>query len=63
MLDDATPENGCMSFVRGSHKLGLLNHSNAAGYFTGSCVEQVLGRARENVIPSRVPAGSACTIA
>jgi phytanoyl-CoA hydroxylase len=36
MLDDATPENGCMSVVRGSHKLGLLNHL-VDGYFTGAC--------------------------
>lgn len=26
MLDDATPENGCMQMVVGSHKLGLLDH-------------------------------------
>jgi ectoine hydroxylase-related dioxygenase (phytanoyl-CoA dioxygenase family) len=39
MLDDATPENGCMSVVRGSHKLGLLNHSKD-GYFAGACQEE-----------------------
>lgn len=38
MLDDATPENGCMSMVKGSHKLGFLDHSRD-GYFTGGCVE------------------------
>jgi len=26
MLDDSTPENGCMQMVVGSHKLGLLDH-------------------------------------
>jgi len=36
MLDDATPENGCMSVVKGSHKLGVLEHS-VDGWFTGMC--------------------------
>ncbi len=38
MLDDATPENGCMQMVRGSHKLGYLNHS-VDGFFTAECQE------------------------
>ncbi len=38
LLDDATPENGCMQVVRGSHKLGLLNHMQG-GLFTGMCQE------------------------
>lgn len=38
MLDDATPENGCMQMVKGSHKLGLLNHA-VDGRFTGECQE------------------------
>jgi ectoine hydroxylase-related dioxygenase (phytanoyl-CoA dioxygenase family) len=38
MLDDATPENGCMSMVKGSHRLGLLEH-RANGVFTGVCQE------------------------
>lgn len=33
-IDDATPENGCIRVVPGSHKLGLLNHYRA-GQFTG----------------------------
>lgn len=40
MLDDATPENGCMQMVPGSHKLGLLNHLKD-GFF-GECQEQQL---------------------
>ena len=32
MLDDATPENGCMQMVAGSHKLGLLDH-HKDGFF------------------------------
>jgi phytanoyl-CoA hydroxylase len=38
MLDDATPENGCMSVVRGSHKLGPLSHL-VDGYFDSGCQE------------------------
>jgi phytanoyl-CoA hydroxylase len=38
-LDDATPENGCMSMVRGSQLLGPLSHHDARGVFLGSCVE------------------------
>ncbi|WP_308637615.1 phytanoyl-CoA dioxygenase family protein [Paenibacillus silvisoli] len=38
MLDDATPENGCMQMVKGSHTLGMLNHS-VDGYFTSACHE------------------------
>jgi ectoine hydroxylase-related dioxygenase (phytanoyl-CoA dioxygenase family) len=39
MLDDATPENGCMSVVRQSHKLGPLSHL-VDGYFDPGCQEQ-----------------------
>jgi len=38
-LDDATPENGCMSMVRGSHRLGPLGHHDAKGIFVGACQE------------------------
>lgn len=38
MLDDATPENGCMSMVKSSHRLGLLDHTRD-GYFTSQCQE------------------------
>ncbi|MBV7338044.1 phytanoyl-CoA dioxygenase family protein [Chloroflexi bacterium TSY] len=41
MLDDATPENGCMQMVRGSYKLGLLDHDEA-GLFHGRCQESHL---------------------
>jgi phytanoyl-CoA hydroxylase len=36
-LDDATPENGCMSMVRGSQRLGPLSHVDAKGVFVGAC--------------------------
>ena len=38
-LDDATPANGCMSMVSGSHRLGPLSHLDDAGTFTGVCRE------------------------
>jgi phytanoyl-CoA hydroxylase len=38
MLDDATPENGCMQMVKGSHKLGILDHS-VDGIFVAACQE------------------------
>jgi ectoine hydroxylase-related dioxygenase (phytanoyl-CoA dioxygenase family) len=33
-IDDATPENGCLRVVPGSHRMGLLNHFKE-GQFTG----------------------------
>src|SRR6185295_13489738 len=49
-LDDATLENGCMSMVRGSHRLGPLNHLNEAGYFTSSCQEAKYWQDASNVV-------------
>lgn len=49
MLDDATPDNGCMHMLRGSHRLGLLNHMNEEGWFTASCQEPVWEAQPENV--------------
>lgn len=58
MIDDATPENGCMSMVRGSHRLGLLNHLNQDGYFTAMCREPEHWEAHpENVVPVTPRAG------
>jgi ectoine hydroxylase-related dioxygenase (phytanoyl-CoA dioxygenase family) len=54
-LDDATPENGCLEIVPGSHRLGLLS-------WFGSTVsdENVARYARpEMVQPLPVPAGHA----
>ncbi len=36
MLDDATPDNGCMRMVRGSHREGLAEH-RVDGAFSGGC--------------------------
>jgi phytanoyl-CoA hydroxylase len=35
-IDDATLENGCIRVIPGSHKLGLINHYDKAGVFTGT---------------------------
>ena len=57
MLDDATPQNGCMSVVKGSHKLGMLKHDND-GWFTGCCQEpKYWDEHPENVIPITPRAG------
>lgn len=57
LLDDATLQNGCMNMVRGSHKLGLLNHMQD-GRFTGSCQEaRVWQEHPENVTPITPRAG------
>jgi phytanoyl-CoA hydroxylase len=39
-IDDATIENGCISVIPGSHKLGLINHYNEEGVFTGIVRDQ-----------------------
>lgn len=36
-LDDCTLENGCLQMVRGSQKLGYLNHLEEDGKFRGAC--------------------------
>jgi len=57
MLDDATPDNGCMNMVRGSHRLGLLNHRNDKGVFVGACQERVWETQAHNVVPVTPRAG------
>jgi phytanoyl-CoA hydroxylase len=56
MLDDATPENGCMSVVKGSHKLGVLNHLRD-GYFTGMCLEEDKYSDESKIVPLMPKAG------
>ena len=58
-LDDATPENGCMSMVRGSQRLGALNHSDADGIFDGQCrAKEHWEDHPENVVPITPKAGA-----
>jgi ectoine hydroxylase-related dioxygenase (phytanoyl-CoA dioxygenase family) len=56
-LDDATEDNGGMYAVRGSHKLGLLDH-NRDGWMIGACVERKYWEEHpENVLPLMSKAG------
>lgn len=58
MLDDATEDNGCMHMVRGSHKLGLLDHMAEDGLFTGGCTEaHVWEDDPSRIVPVRPKAG------
>jgi ectoine hydroxylase-related dioxygenase (phytanoyl-CoA dioxygenase family) len=56
MLDDATPENGCMSVVKGSHKLGMLNHFRD-GWFSGGCQEPQQWADESKIVPLMPKAG------
>lgn len=56
-LDDATPENGGMYAVRGSHELGVLDH-NRDGWMIGACVESKYWEQQpERVVPLMAKAG------
>ena len=58
-LDDTNEENGCMSMVRGSHKLGPLNHHDANGHFVGACTEtHYWEKQPDQVVPITPRAGS-----
>jgi ectoine hydroxylase-related dioxygenase (phytanoyl-CoA dioxygenase family) len=57
MLDDATPENGGMYALRGSHELGLRNHQ-LDGWMVGPCYETELWEnAPERIVPLMARAG------
>jgi ectoine hydroxylase-related dioxygenase (phytanoyl-CoA dioxygenase family) len=61
LLDDATPENGCMRVIPGSHTRGPADHYDAAGTFTGRCTDPRAYEADErsgNVVDFVVKAGS-----
>lgn len=51
-LDDATPENGCLYYVPGSHRWGLLPVTGLAGDM--EAVRQVLGPEQLNVFDHKV---------
>src|SRR5690606_27194576 len=36
LIDSATPENGAMQLIRGSHQGPLLEHHDEEGYFAGA---------------------------
>ena len=61
LLDDATPENGCMRVIPGSHKRGPADHYDANGKFTGRCTDPRAYEEDEragNVVDFVVKAGS-----
>ena len=39
ILDDSNEDNGSMHIIRGSNKLGLLDHADENGLFSGGCTE------------------------
>jgi ectoine hydroxylase-related dioxygenase (phytanoyl-CoA dioxygenase family) len=53
-IDDATEENGCMRYIPGSHKLGLLPHKQIS---TAHLTPEASDLGRE--VPVPVPAGAA----
>lgn len=57
MLDDADEDNGCMWMVPGSHRLGLLPHADAQGYFTGGCTQHRLWEVPGASVPITPRAG------
>jgi ectoine hydroxylase-related dioxygenase (phytanoyl-CoA dioxygenase family) len=58
MLDDSTPENGCLNVIPGSHRWGPLNHGgpDAAGgsNFRLSAAQRAVGQPVDDLV---VPAG------
>lgn len=56
-LDDATAENGAMHMVRGSHKAGLLDHTDGKGLFTATCQQPEMWADESLVDLIEVPAG------
>lgn len=57
-LDDATEENGCMRYLRGSHKNGALPHDESEGYHRmPEGWRDLPGSPEEITLP--IPAGSA----
>ena len=61
-LDDATPENGCMSMVRGSHQLGPLSHLDANGTFVGVCQDSGQWEKHPDKVVSVQPRAGAISI-
>ena len=55
-LDDATPANGCLRFIRGSHRSGRIHHRRAAG---GESILLEAETDGDGADPIEVPAGSA----
>jgi phytanoyl-CoA hydroxylase len=50
LLDDATPMNGGLQMLRGSHRLGYLDHHNDDGWFCGESQRRVWEEQPQNVV-------------
>jgi len=48
-LDDATPENGCVKIISGSHKRGVINPAHDSGFLNADQVEREV--AGSDVVP------------
>jgi phytanoyl-CoA hydroxylase len=57
-LDDTTIENGAMRVVRGSHKEGLLDHTDGNGVFLAHCQESRMWADESRIAAIELPAGS-----
>ena len=55
-VDDCNDENGCLSYVRGSHRHGIINHesSNVVGFSQGLAKDV---REQRDAVPMHVAAG------
>ena len=61
LMDDSTPENGCMRVIPGSHLRGPVDHFTADGTFARHCTDPADyadDLARGNVVDLVAPAGS-----
>ena len=61
LMDDSSPENGCMRVIPGSHLRGPVDHFAADGTFTRHCTDPADYEddlARGNVVDLIAPAGS-----
>lgn len=61
-LDDATPENGCMSMLKGSHRLGPQNHLDETGKFDGVCRASHLWRDHPDKVVAITPRAGSISI-
>jgi phytanoyl-CoA hydroxylase len=57
-LDDTTVENGCMRIVRGSHRAGLLDHTDGKGRFLACCQEDRMWADESRIASVEAPAGA-----
>jgi len=57
-LDEVNEDNGCVKVVKGSHKLGMLDHGNGGMDFQGRCDVTEYLRDQSRLVPMNGPPGS-----